>query len=298
MEWSLDVNFAALPVGCKVEMARAVTSTKEVSCSYIHSAIVFSDHENSRIAILGFSRSSNGCDFVSHLLFLFYHHDGGGDSTKLTTGYNASGERWRRRDSGIPGSLSLISNANAIIRRHLYPWIAATSHHLLSTKVNHHSRNQWPRNHQLRSLGVSWVADHDYDVDKVSRSRLDIDIDTLATFSSYPRFQPQPAAPEYAEMTFLKHFWSHKSFLASADSSLPRNGSRYHPYLLEPISGPKSSTRIRRTGGSCVSWVAELIPEVSAIPRLLLSVDPPTRKPSLLLPLSYIFLTLSASAAQ
>ncbi|EEB93544.1 hypothetical protein MPER_07781 [Moniliophthora perniciosa FA553] len=71
-------------------------------------------------------------------------------------------------DFVIPG-FSLISNTNVIIRGRRYTWIAATSHLKLSTKVNYYSRNQWPR---------------DYDVVKVSRSHLDIDIDAFATFST------------------------------------------------------------------------------------------------------------------
>ncbi|ESK88192.1 hypothetical protein Moror_5544 [Moniliophthora roreri MCA 2997] len=114
----------------------------------------------------------------------------------LSTRYKKGERKTERRIEGnstqFRGHISIVPNAYATQHRRRYPRMAATSYHKLSTKVNHHSRNQWPRNHQLQFLRVSWVADHDYDVVKVSQSRLDIDIDTRNTLSSYPRLRSQP----------------------------------------------------------------------------------------------------------
>ncbi|ESK86286.1 hypothetical protein Moror_16587, partial [Moniliophthora roreri MCA 2997] len=163
----------------------------------------------------------------------------------------------------ISGSLSLISSANAIIRRRRYPWIATTSHHKLSTKV----------------------ADHDYDVAKVSCSRLDIDIDTLATFSSYPRFQPQPAAPEYTGMTFLAHIGSQNSFLASAESADAVFTSQWKS--LPPTNIPTFasvpdhfviiSTSLQRLGRDVDAWVTWLWDQESILSLFCISIaiDPP-----------------------
>uniref|UniRef100_A0A0W0G8D5 Uncharacterized protein n=1 Tax=Moniliophthora roreri TaxID=221103 RepID=A0A0W0G8D5_MONRR len=151
----------------------------EAPSSFTDATIVFGDLENPSITTLGLSRA---------FVIVERPHE------KAITQVEKGGEGGRAGEvygTRISGSLSLISSANAIIRRRRYPWIATTSHHKLSTKVNHHSRNH----------------------------RLDIDIDTLTTFSSYPRFQPQPAAPEYTGMTFLAHIGSQNSFLASAESA-------------------------------------------------------------------------------
>ncbi|ESK85701.1 hypothetical protein Moror_9899 [Moniliophthora roreri MCA 2997] len=141
---------------------------------------MFGDPENPCVVYQGFSSAANGIEQLST------RHKKGGRKTERRVEGNVIGSIDASPSSPMPTPLNI-----AVITLEWPP-----HHHKFPTKVNHHSRNQWPRNHQLRCMGVFWVADHDYDVAKISCSRLDIDIDTRKTLSLYPRFRPQPTTPE------------------------------------------------------------------------------------------------------
>uniref|UniRef100_A0A0W0FDI8 Uncharacterized protein n=1 Tax=Moniliophthora roreri TaxID=221103 RepID=A0A0W0FDI8_MONRR len=157
-------------------------------------------------------------------------------------------EQGGRYDNPFP----LFSIAYAIRRHRRNSRIAATSRNAAPAKVNGYSPIQQPRNRQEALLGASWVDEHEHDVAEDQRRRLCIDLDTNTTPSSYPDFRTPKPAPEYAGL-----------FRNSPTPSMPRNRRHYHPDLLEPISGPATSTQIRRTARSGVFWVAESVSDVS-----------------------------------
>ncbi|ESK80899.1 hypothetical protein Moror_15778 [Moniliophthora roreri MCA 2997] len=178
---------------------------------------------------------SRGCDFVSHPLFLSYHHDDRYDSYKDHSGAN-------RRGISIPGPLYAICYAYAIIRHHRIPRKLATSYTCIPTKVNVFGHNRQPRNHQETPPEVSQPAEHVYDVIEGSRRRLHFDLNTDTTLSSYPRFRTPYTAPEYAEPFVLAFFGSLIPFPALTDSAGAIFGSFAvvctpfppHPYLHVP----------------------------------------------------------------
>ncbi|KAI3595052.1 hypothetical protein WG66_001132, partial [Moniliophthora roreri] len=166
---------------------------------------------------------SRGCDFVSHPLFLSYHHDGVSNIVKgLYTGYKKGGGSWKEEGervqaSLIPSTLLPTSPPSYVASETLNnppPHIAG-----LPPKSTSPARTEYARASRKTLLGVFLPAEHGYDVAEDSRRHLHLDFNTDTTISSYPRFRTQTPAPEYAGLSVLAYFGSLNPFPASADST-------------------------------------------------------------------------------